>query len=167
MKRKKGVSAVVGTVLLIVISVVAVTIIASILIPMIRKNLEEGGKCFELMDQISIIKQSGNVKTCYGSGKVQFIVKRGFKDIELGGFAISISGDGRSDRYDIIEGSTDDDGVYEYGKTDTDAIGILKPGTERTYIIETERPTKIEIAGILESGKLCDIQDRLEEIPNC
>jgi len=92
-ENKKGISAVVATVLIILITVAAVTIIWAAIIPMINDQLARGTICLDAMTQINIESKG---YTCYDSvnnvAKVQ--IKHGAKDIGLVGLQILISEEG-------------------------------------------------------------------------
>lgn len=65
MKNKKGISAVVATVLIILITVAAVTIIWAAIIPMITNQISGGTVCMEAVSQVQL-RDSGY--TCKNSG---------------------------------------------------------------------------------------------------
>ena len=52
--QKKAISAVVATVLIILITVAAITIIWAAIIPLIQRNIGEGTQCFDATSQLSI-----------------------------------------------------------------------------------------------------------------
>ena len=53
--NKKGISAVVATVLIILITVAAVTIIWAAIIPMITSSIDEGTQCLDATSQVQIV----------------------------------------------------------------------------------------------------------------
>lgn len=63
MRNKKGVSAVVATALILLITVAAVTIVWAVVIPMIQGNLDKSGACLDAVNSVSI----GSDKTCYNA----------------------------------------------------------------------------------------------------
>ena len=69
--RKRGISAVVATVLIILITVAAVTIIWAAIIPMIKQQTEGVQVCLDAVSQVSIESEGGY--TCYdGDGTPAF-----------------------------------------------------------------------------------------------
>jgi len=54
MNNKRGISAVIATVLIILITVAAVTIVWAVVIPMVRNSLSEGTVCFDATAAVSI-----------------------------------------------------------------------------------------------------------------
>lgn len=92
MNNKKGISAVVATVLIILITVAAVTIIWAAIIPMIKTQLEEGTVCLDATSALAIENKG---YTCFNAATVDVQVSHGAKDIGLSGiqFLISKAGD--------------------------------------------------------------------------
>jgi len=93
MNNKKGISAIVATVLIILITVAAVTIIWAAIIPMITGNLEGSSECFDASAALSVVSDY----SCYNFGvdnttKVQ--VHRSTGDFELVGLEIIIGSQG-------------------------------------------------------------------------
>ena len=66
MNNKKGISAVVATVLIILITVAAVTIIWAAIIPMIRNTIEGSQECFDASAAISVMSDY----SCYNSSGI-------------------------------------------------------------------------------------------------
>ena len=59
MKTKKGLSPVITTILLILLSVTAVIIIAGVIIPFVKDSLCGEKECFEASDQLTIDTENG------------------------------------------------------------------------------------------------------------
>lgn len=99
MKNKKGVSEIISTVLIVVITIAAVAIIGAVIIPMIRNNLQVSGECSAAEREISIITSEGfTCKDVNGATWIQ--VQRGSGDYEL----IDIRIKGYTNTGDSIEG---------------------------------------------------------------
>ena len=90
MNKKKGISAVVATVLIILITVAAVTIIWATIIPMINNQLARGTVCLDAMTALSI-ENKGH--TCFNdvANHVQVQVKHGSKEVGLEAIQILIT----------------------------------------------------------------------------
>ncbi len=114
--NKKGISAVVATVLIILITVAAVTVIWAAIIPMISENIGGATECFDASAALTI----NSDYSCYNeSGNyVNIQVARSTGDFELLGVDVSGSWEGNS-------------AVVTYNVTDVpDANG------ERVYVID-------------------------------
>lgn len=90
--NKKGISAVVATVLIILITVAAVTIIWAAIIPMVKDNLDRGTICLNAMQQLNIMNKG---YTCYDStvtpNVVRVQVAHGPRNISLVGIQVLVS----------------------------------------------------------------------------
>lgn len=153
-KGKRGVSAVVATVLLILVAVIAVSLIAGFLIPMVKKSLEEGASCFELIDYAEIIDID---YTCYDPvmEETGLTIKRGMDDYEIKGFRVSIisTASGESTPFDLIDGEiTDGVEMYTTGESE---IEIPQPGGAKTYVFTDVVGEKAELAVMTKAGKVC------------
>jgi flagellin-like protein len=114
MNRKKGVSAVIATVLLILITIAAVTIIWAVVLPMIQ-NISDVS-CIEAQQDLVVLDKG---YTCYTketivnaggdsitSGNVSVQIARGSKTYDLRDIQVSISSGGDSQPYQLLNNET-------------------------------------------------------------
>jgi len=102
--NKKGVSAVVATVLIILITIAAVTIIWSAIIPLIQNNIAGTGDCLIVSGQISINEGSSciNKGNNESEGNITIGVHRGPGNFELTAIVAKIiTSEGNSYSYTI------------------------------------------------------------------
>lgn len=97
--QKKAVSEIVSTVLIIMIAVAAVGIIAAIVVPMVRDNLQGGTACLNAMNDVSIATQAG--LTCYRNNTDNYTVnvqvrKGSDQSVELSSLRLIIEDTGGS-----------------------------------------------------------------------
>ena len=102
--KKKGISAVVATVLIILITVAAVTIIWAAIIPMINGQLESGTQCLDAVSQVSIVDDY----TCFNAGvgldnNISLQVSRGAKTFALVGVQVLVGEGGSTTAYTLPE----------------------------------------------------------------
>ncbi len=100
MKNKKGVSAVIATVLIILITIAAVTIIWAAIIPMIKGLIETGTTCLDVMKEVEL-----GDRTCLaGSTTVKIQVVRGSKEFDWADVQVRVENDeGDSVSYYLIK----------------------------------------------------------------
>lgn len=163
-KLKKGLSPVIATILLILLSVTAISIIARAIIPFVRESLGEGKECFELLGGLKIDTEGGYA--CYydktplpGSEKiVNITIHQG--DVEIKGFKISIIGEGDSRVFDIEEGSV----PYISMLNGSAVLELPGKGGRKTYSIDTDLTDvkKAVVAPVTKNGKLCKETDEAE-----
>jgi len=141
MNNKKGISAIVATVLIILITVAAVTIIWAAIIPMISNQLDKGTLCLDAVSQV-IIENQGY--TCYnasdevGGDYVDIQVSHGAKDFVLTGVQVL---------------------VFEGGATTSSTVTVNLPGVNEEKVIRADYdntsvagPDRVDIAPIVSVG---------------
>ena len=82
-KNKKGVSAVVATVLIVMITVAAVAIIWATVIPMIKNTAEKGLQCNDAETELTIVENSYTCHNATDNATVQISRKAGDEIIGL------------------------------------------------------------------------------------
>ena len=135
--KKKGISAVVATVLMILITVAAVAIIWAAIIPMITGQLDKGAVCIDAMTQLTL-GEGGY--TCYNSTAETLDIQIGVgsKAKDLVGIQVLVS---------------------DEGTTTTHRISENLPGQneERVYILNTSSVDSVSVAPILALGNTEEI----------
>lgn len=107
MNKKKGISAVVATVLIILITVAAVTIIWTAIIPMIKTQLEEGTVCLNAVTALAIENKG---YTCFNAADIKVQVSHGKKNVSLVGIQFLISKGGDTTSVEVTSGLPDTNG---------------------------------------------------------
>ena len=162
LKSRRSQSQVVSTILLILISISAIVVIISFVMPLINDQLSESD-CFEVLDEVTIVNSP--VYTCYTSGKMNVRIAIN-ENKDLDGFVIVLGDDITSESYEIREGVTSVSGVEMY---DGNAV-IEVPGKkgERTYgITRASSPNFVDVYPILKSGKICPSPQTLNNVNLC
>jgi len=145
---KKGISTIVATVLIILITVAAVTIVWAAIIPMITSQLDKGTICLDAVSQVSIEDKG---YTCWNetAGQVKIQVGHGPKDFTLAGIQVLIS---------------------EAGDTNSTEVTTGLPGTNEEAVIVVDYtkkgtgPESVSIAPIVQVGntqETCDVSSTL------
>jgi flagellin-like protein len=156
MKSKKGISAVVATVLIILITVAAVTIIWAAIIPMINNQLDKGTLCLDAVSQVTLLDAG---YTCKNDGdNISIQIKHGAKDFIIADIQVLVSAAGSTTTFDLSDNETTI-------MADRNAA-IPFPGSneETVYVVDTSSVTgiidKVEIAPVVKVGntqETCDI----------
>ena len=128
---KKGISAIVATVLIILITVAAVTIIWAAIIPMISNQLGGATECFDASASLRVLSDYSCYNDTAGSEYVDVQVSRSTGDFELVGIDISGNYKGSSDTVKITTNLPDPNGakVYRIGLSGED-------GTDGNFTFE-------------------------------
>jgi flagellin-like protein len=152
MNNKKGISAIVATVLIILITVAAVTIIWAAIIPMISNELGGATECFDASAALTVISDY----SCFNetTGVVEVQVARATGDFTLVGLDISVGLAGSSETVKINATSVpDSNGAKVYTINTTGEKG-------NTYgNISLDGADSASVAAWVEAGqteKLCD-----------
>lgn len=143
LKIKKGVSPIIATVLLIMITIVAVGIIAGFVIPMVKEKLKQGKSCFELAEYFKIIESD---YSCYTATETKLMIERGMGDFEVDGFVASIFSGSSAKPYRITE-------------------DLPEAGGAKTYVFDIELGKQAEISTITSEGVICSAI--LYKLPEC
>lgn len=140
--KKRGLSQVIATILLVLLVLVAIGIIAPLVINIVRDNLKGKGSCFTAKDELKLSRED-YAYNCYdqASDTVNITVYRG--DIEMDSFYISITG-------------------IKTTKIENENDFPTKNGGEKTYNISvTGLPTLLPRVTIYPEieGRKCDVTD--------
>ena len=168
-KHKKAVSALVATVLLILITVAAVGIIWGAIMPMITTSLNVGREC--LNARLTVNTQSGYTCIISTANQTQVMISRGSEEFTPAGMQILASGQGRT--ITISLNSTPNafvrmiDGIYG------GALQIPNINEERTYVINTSGiagnvnfvPTDVAVAPVALVGRTQRVCDATSTAP--
>ena len=157
--NKRGISALVATVLLVLITVAAVGIIWGAIMPMITRTMQLGQAC---IDAMVLIKED---RTCIdtNNNEVHVMVQRGTKDFNLSAIALFLEGEAGSKGRDIKDNKKTD-GVRMFDKTYDNATILPGTGEFVVYVINStavgiSNPTGVSVAPVVKSGdieKMCD-----------
>ena len=168
MKNKRGLSAVIGALILITLTIAAVSIIWVVVKSMIEDNMQQTESCS--------VKNFGKVQinnefTCYNYTSEEFQFSIGVGDVEVDELLISISTEEETRSFRINK----DGSSYPELKTSKGEYGdVIRPPMEDsgiTYVADMNQigignPESIKIAPII-GGKQCEVSDSLYEIDNC
>jgi flagellin-like protein len=165
MSKKRGLSPVIAVVLLLAITVVAATIIVSIVLPFIKGNLEEGKECFDVLGDLKFASTKFN---CYIDGDAlnppTLQLESGFSvrndNEKIIGFAVTLVEDGTGTTIEVIEGNSNQKlrnkgGVYNSG------LMVPAKGEIRTYVYEGIAES-IELFPILNDNRKCEEADSIK-----
>ena len=143
-KNKKAISAVVATVLIILITVAAVTIIWAAIIPMINDQLNKGTVCLDAMSALTIKGEY----TCYDGADLHLQVSYGSKDVNLEGIQVLI-----------------EDGAGNVDSSNTITADLPDPNENKVFPITIGAATSVAIAPVVTVGsgsETCDASAYVE-----
>jgi len=150
-KNKKGISGVITTIILIAIVLVLVGIIYSVIIPMVRKNIEHATACSpDIIGKISLNK----LNTCYEEVVENGVVTRRImkvsveiEDIDYDKILVYISKGGDSITKEIKDQAQNSGKTYLYSYTNA-------------------KPDTIKLVPVIK-GEQCQVVDSINEVATC
>jgi len=164
--NKKGVSSVVATVSLVLITFAAVAAIAGFVIPFVSDNLSSSSECFPYRNHFTFEEEFGY--NCYeqnGAERTYAIsVRAGTiddeKDAALSGFSLSFIEGGSTEVVEVVEGAPAEE--IEMLNPGFSSIDVPSAGEVRTYVFVSERNFEsVEVYPKLKTGRLCEETDRI------
>jgi len=158
-------SEVVSTVLMILISVIAITIIAVFVVNFV-KNKTESSKCFDVLDMVEI--ENNPTYNCYDNiNKVQNVqVHFSQANLSLDGFKIEIGG---ADTKGITITRTSHSPEATMYENPTGPVELPGDNEERTYKVTgiSTKPDILRVYPILKGGKICQSSGSMTNIGLC
>ena len=172
--NKRGVSAVIAAVMLIMITVVAAGLIFSFVIPFVNEQTEGASECFDVFGGLEFGSTAFN---CYvesadtgcgadtngdGQGDSPCYDSTGFsvrvtKD-GIAGVRVSLVSEGSSDIFDIKDAENLTDLRMLEGATFGSALEFPQSGGMRTYVAKGIYENA-QVGAILDNGNFCDFSD--------
>lgn len=152
-KQKKGLSAVVTTVLLVGISVALVGVILGIVKPFAENQLEESKRCYDVLGSVNFNYQY----TCYNVSNETMVVSISQEDVELDGMIFV---------FNEINGTSSES--FTLNNIEGDDYQIPGPESGQRYYFHgvEEKPSYIAVAPIA-GGDSCDVSDETYNINTC
>ncbi len=143
MNNKKGISAIVATVLIILITVAAVTIIWAAIIPMIQDQIGGSTECFDASAALSVVTDYSCYNAATDTAEIQ--VHRSTGNFELTGMDVIISSEGTTTT--VRNTSTIDENGDKVLMVDYSSAGFAND------------PDEVAVAAVVKAGnteKVCD-----------
>ena len=153
--NKKGISAIVATVLIILITVAAVTVIWAAVLPMITNKLESGQTCLEAVADVRLLNEGYTCRESNGDN-VSLQIKHLSGDFDLVDVQVLVSSGGDTTTFKLSDNVTT---LVPTG------ISIPFPGVneEKVYVINTSGITgtisEVQIAPVVATGNIEEICD--------
>ena len=164
MINKRGVSPIIATVLLLLITVIAASLISVFIIPFVKQNLQEGQQCFDILGDLAFYESQYN---CYITN-ITVGYRTGFSvridNDAIKGFKVALYQAGTSNSYEILNG-TQVSGIEMLNNgVSVPILQTPKKGGVRTYVA-SGRYERVDIFPILETGELCGQSDSINLAP--
>ena len=160
--EKKALSAIISTLILIIMVLVATTTVWIFVKKNVNGNLEQAKTCYDILGKIKLNSEY----TCYDrvSQATHFSIEVG--NITLDKLLVGLKTEDDSVVYTLTNQEQTIPGLKNYDNTDQ--VKLPDKNSESTFISTglTTEPTTIEIAPII-NNKNCDIIDSISDIGFC
>lgn len=164
-QSKKAVSAVVTTMILIIISLAAVAVIWIAVNSIVKEGLENVQSCVDVIDKVQI----NELYTCYNSTGDEIWISISIGDIEVDNIIVSVSGGGTTGSFELSSTPGTITGLKNY--SDGGSIVFLpKENAGLTYIYDTSSiPGTLDLLEIIPviKGSQCGVSDSLSDFSSC
>jgi len=168
--RKRGVSGVIATVLLIGLVVVIIAVVWGVVMNLVKENVDSTSSCFGNFNKVEL----NNQYTCYNANSSELSFSVSVGDIELEKVMVLISGSGTTKSVELSSIGLIKDYLKPYGGNWGSAV--TKPGSNsgKTYVINLShadvglsgKPDLIKISPVV-SGTQCETSDSISNIEPC
>jgi len=167
-KNKEGVSNVVTTILLILITIVAATLLGSFIIPFVRNTLAQSSQCigyesyYKFQTTMDLRGENYNFNCWQGEMYGFSIYANGGKtgNKELNKFAVVFYSADYSKRVDIEDNIDSTENITMLSAAEK--LKVPELGGIQTYVFKSDKEfSKIEVFPILDNGKLCEKTDEI------
>ncbi|MEK6827062.1 MAG: hypothetical protein AABX99_01090 [Nanoarchaeota archaeon] len=165
-KDKRALSTIVVTLILIVLSLVAVGIVWGFISNIINKQISSSQSCFGNYDKIKLDGQY----TCYEISGTNYDLRFSLYmgDVKVDKVIISVSSAGTSNSYAITNTAQNIVGLapYPMGTSNSVILPVKNAGLTYKATGFTSKIDSIKIAAVID-GTQCDVSDTLTQIEDC
>ena len=173
--KKKGLSPVVATIAIILLTLGAVTFIAGFLVPYVKTQLNEGTECIDYREYFTFDDSFGF--NCYEQSGANYLTGLSVRAKSssdrvsqgVGGFNLVFYEGAGTNRIKVENGGLSGNLVGEIKMwNDTRALEIPEEGGVRTYVYNSSlKVSRVEILPFLKSnGRICEASDDIDVICN-
>jgi len=165
--KKRGLSTIVSTLILVMLTLAAATLVWVVAKNLINDNLSDAESCFGIFDKVNINTEY----TCYNSSSDELWFSIDVKDAEVDKILVGLGNLGGAKSFELERQPTSYPNVRLFGGSYGAMISAPDPNSALTYIINTTGmgvggASRIEISPIV-GGKQCEATDTVSEIGDC
>lgn|GEM_PF-1276270 len=169
--NRKGLSEVIATLLIILISVAAIALLAQIVIPFVKNTLNKSTECLKYKDHYKFEEVFSSMNgeqryNCYKDNLVGFSIKvDSTAEVDLSGFDLVLIEEGSSKKLSIRRGDVTNANLRMLNSGISN-LQVPTKGEIRTYVHEKQtgegQYIAMEVYPVLDSGRICEASDRIK-----
>ena len=163
MNGKKGLSQVVGTVLLILLTISLVAGAWAVINGFVGSKLDKTSACKDIVENVYLNPDY----TCYDSSSGSLLISISREDFEMDSLLVSVSEETSSRSFTLEEVPQPIADLFNYNSAETE-VSLPNKEAGRTYCFSgfSEKPSSVYIAPKV-SGFQCEVSDSINDIPLC
>jgi len=159
--KKRGLSGVITTIILIALVLAAVAIVWVTVNNLLTDRLSAAESCMNIFEKVEI----NDLYTCYDDPNFQFSIS--IKDIIVDEVIVSVSGGGATKSYTL---TNEEQSISGLGPYPSGSGNVKLPGKNSgsTYVSSdfSSTPDSIKVAPVID-GNQCEVSDSVVEIYSC
>jgi hypothetical protein len=173
MENKKGVSTVVASIVIVMLTVLVVIFISQFIIPYVKNNLYKSSECLDYQKYFSFDDSLRYNCKKTGTGYVLSIKAEGQKELEknIGGLKLVFYRSGKIFGLEVKNGKSGNDTFFMIDKIVRFAdipFKVPKTGETQSYVYNvSELYNKVEVYTLLKSGRTCEGKNDEISLENC
>jgi len=164
MSNKKGLSEIIGTLIVIALVLLAASIVWGVVNNILKDKIKSSTSCFGNFGKITLDKKYICYDTSSNPGKVRFSLNRG--DVNIDDVLVSITNGAETKSFKVNKDSQTVNGLTYLNGTSTVSLPPKNGGITYTYSWTSDAPKTIQIAPVID-GEQCEVSDSVTEIDNC
>lgn len=169
---KRGVSGVVATVALILITVAAAVFIAGFVVPLVKTQLSEGTECLGYEEYFIFYEDFGY--NCYSKTvelpqyfltavSIEANTVSQEKLDNLGGMRLQFRGAGEELGIEVVNGASADSNKLRMLKVSDTTLSVPEKGGVKTYVLNSSvKYDGVEVYPVLKNGRICEQTDKIK-----
>ncbi len=166
-KKKKGLSDVIATLMLILLTLALVAILWAVISNLVGNKLDESQSCIDIFEKVTLNEQY----TCYNQSSQELQFSISIADIDVDKVIVAISSEGDTKSLEFTNTNTSIEFLYPYKRLIGTPVQLPGKNSGTTYVYDLigaglSNPDKIELAPVI-NGKQCEASDSLLEIYSC
>ncbi|MEK6926538.1 MAG: archaellin/type IV pilin N-terminal domain-containing protein [Nanoarchaeota archaeon] len=168
MTRNKGLSTVVASLLLVLLTIVLVGIVWTVVTNLTEESLDRTSSCLNTFEKVTL----GNEYSCYNLTTKEFQFSVNIEDIDVEKVLVGISAEGTTKSVEIKAENATSNILRSYKGNYGGNFALPEKNAGLTYVYNMTRagfsgaPKSIRIVPVI-NGNQCDESDNLLEIFNC
>jgi flagellin-like protein len=161
--NRKGISGIIATLLLIVLTIVLIAVVWAVVNNLVKGKIEESSACFGNFEEVTL----NDLYSCYDSSLNKMHISLNIGDIEADSVTFTVSSPSQSKSFTITDKPQSIEGVTYYDGSSMVALPGKNSGITYFYSWSgSDTPNSVQIAPKI-NGQQCPASDSITTIDDC